>query len=128
MNASFKKKVKFRDGRVGQLTVRDGGLGQLTIRDGGVGQLTIRDGGVGQLTIRDGGVGQLTLRDGEMGQLTFREEGVGQLTHNSFFFLAAVNVHLWTEKAPREKSKKKMLRVLLLRQNKMANGLMGEWL
>ena len=39
-----------------------------------------------------------------------------------------MNVHLWTEKAPREKSKKEMLRVVLLRQNKMANGLMGEWL
>lgn len=39
-----------------------------------------------------------------------------------------MNVHLWTEKAPREKSKKKMLRVVLLRQNKMGNGLMGEWL
>lgn len=71
---------------------------------------------------------QLTLRDGGAGQLTFRDGGVRQLTHNCFFFFAAVNVHLWTEKAPREKSKKKMLRVALLRQNKMANGLMGEWL
>ena len=57
-----------------------------------------------------------------------RDGGVGQHTHNCFFFLAAVNVHLWKEKAPLEKNKKKMLRVVLLRQNKMENGLMGEWL